>query len=185
MKLLVKAAGNSSIAETLEPVRSRGGKMLQVDRNMWLSKPGLRKPIPISPRQRLSGQAAIGDIAATNYAGDYQATLLREDQHAGEDCHVLELRATSNRTTYDRLNYWVSRDTGLALYAEFLSLSGKVLKTAEFEYANSIQVDQRSVPFVSRMIIRDALTDAVTVLQYSDVRVQRIGASEFAVSGMD
>ena len=69
-RLQVKAVGESSVAETLEPARSKGGKLLQVERNMWLSRPGLSKPIPISPRQRMSGQASNGDIAATNYAGD-------------------------------------------------------------------------------------------------------------------
>src|ERR1035437_3455977 len=73
--LLVKAVGDSSVAETLEPVRSKGSKLLQVEHNMWLTRPGLSKPIPISPRQRMSGQASNGDIAATNYAGDYTAQM--------------------------------------------------------------------------------------------------------------
>ena len=54
-RLLVKAVGDSSVAETLEPARSKGSKLLQVERNMWLTRPGLSKPIPISPRQRMSG----------------------------------------------------------------------------------------------------------------------------------
>ncbi len=72
-RLVVKAVDNASLAETLEPPRSRGARLLQVERNMWLTRPGLSKPIPISPRQRMSGQAANGDIAATNYAADYEA----------------------------------------------------------------------------------------------------------------
>src|SRR5512143_413166 len=74
-RILVKAVDDSSVAETQEPVRFKGSKILQVDRNMWMTRPGLSKPIPISPRQRMSGQASNGDIAATNYAGDYDATL--------------------------------------------------------------------------------------------------------------
>ena len=77
MRLLIKAAGEASLVETLAPLNSKGARMLQVERNMWLTKPGLKKPVPISPRQRLSGQAAIGDIAATNYAKDYSAAFLR------------------------------------------------------------------------------------------------------------
>jgi hypothetical protein len=65
--LRLKAADNASLAEYLEPLRSKGSRILQVGRNMWFTKPGLRKPVAISPRQRLTGQAAIGDIAATNY----------------------------------------------------------------------------------------------------------------------
>ena len=74
-RLLVKAVDDASVAETFEPSRFKGSKLLQVGRNMWLTRPGLSKPIPISPRQRMSGQAANGDIAATNYAKDYDAQL--------------------------------------------------------------------------------------------------------------
>ena len=68
------ATGTSSVAEVLQPIGSKGSKMLQVARNMWITKPGLRKPVAISPRQRLTGQASIGDIAATDYTRDMFAS---------------------------------------------------------------------------------------------------------------
>lgn len=185
MKMRVKANDTASVAETLEPLRSRGNKMLQSHRNMWLTKPGLKKPIAISPRQRLTGQAAIGDIAATNYVRDYAATLLREDTYQGENCLVLDLQATNKQATYDRLHYWISKARGVAVHAQFLSLGGKPLKSADFEYGNALTVDGQRVPFVSRMTIHDAFTDAVTTLEYRDVRVQAIPASEFSISNFD
>ena len=127
-RLLVKAVGDSSVAETLEPVRSKGSKLLQVERNMWLTRPGLSKPIPISPRQRVSGQASNGDVAATNYAGDYNAELNGEETIGGEACYILELSAKHKRTTYDRIRYWVSAKRLVAAKAEFYSLSGKLLR---------------------------------------------------------
>ncbi|MFA6922285.1 MAG: outer membrane lipoprotein-sorting protein, partial [Gallionella sp.] len=69
-RLTVKAVDDASVAETQEPARFKGSKLLQLERNMWLTRPGLSKPVPISPRQRMSGKASNGDIAATNYAGD-------------------------------------------------------------------------------------------------------------------
>jgi hypothetical protein len=185
MKMRLKAADNASLAETLEPVRSKGSKMLQVGRNMWLSKPGLKKPLPISPRQRLTGQAAIGDLAATNYARDYTATLLKEDSSKGEPCYVLDLKAINNQTTYDRVHYWVSKARGVAVHAEFLSLGGKRLKSADFEYGNTIEVDGRHAPFVSKMAISDDLTDATTTLNYGRVTVQHVPASEFSVANLE
>src|SRR5512143_1126639 len=106
-RLVVKAVDDSSVAETLEPARFKGSRILQVQRNMWLTKPGLSKPIPISPRQRMSGQASNGDIAATNYAGDYDAVLSGTETLGGEQCYVLDLSAKQNRATYDRVRYWV------------------------------------------------------------------------------
>lgn len=178
-RLMVKAVDESSVAETLEPVRFKGSKILQVGRNMWLTRPGLSKPIPISPRQRMSGQASNGDIAATNYAGDYEAELAGMAEIDGERCHVLELRAKHKRATYDRIRYWVSAGRGVGVQAEFHSVSGKLLKRARFEYANTIEYAGRRIPFVSRMTIRDALVDAETVMEFGTVQVKHIPASEF------
>lgn len=178
-RLVVKAVDNASLAETLEPPRSRGARLLQVERNMWLTRPGLSKPIPISPRQRMSGQAANGDIAATNYAADYEARFDGEEALDGEACAILELSARHKRTTYDRIRYWVSHKRQVGLKAEFYSLGGKLLKTARFEYGNTINFEGRRIPFVSRMSIRDALNDSETRMDFREVRAQKVGPETF------
>lgn len=179
-RILVKAVDESSVAETQEPVRFKGSKILQVERNMWLTKPGLSKPIPISPRQRMSGQASNGDIAATNYAKDYEATTLSATEKLdGENCYVLDLNAKHKRATYDKIRYWVAVERMVGVKAEFYSVSGKLLKTARFEYDNSIEYQGKRVPFVSKMTIRDALVDAETVMEFGTVKVKKVAASEF------
>ena len=183
-RLVVKAVDDSSVAETQEPVRFKGSKILQVDRNMWLTRPGLSKPIPISPRQRMSGQASNGDIAATNYAGDYDAQMSGNETLDGEACYVLDLTAKHKRTTYDRIRYWVSVKRVVGVKAEFYSVSGKLLKTARFEYNNAIEHDGKRIPFVSKMTIRDALIDAETTMEFGTVKVKKIAASEFDLGQM-
>jgi hypothetical protein len=183
-RILVKAVDDSSVAETQEPVRFKGSKILQVERNMWMTRPGLSKPIPISPRQRMSGQASNGDIAATNYAGDYEAELAGTENIDGEECHVLNLAAKHKRATYDKIRYWVSVKRVVGVKAEFYSVSGKLLKTATFQYGNTIEHDGRRIPFISRMTIRDALIDAETVMEFGTVKVKKIAASEFDLGQM-
>jgi hypothetical protein len=177
--LEVRAVNNASVAETLEPARFKGSKLLQVERNMWLVRPGLSKPTPISPRQRISGQAANGDIAATNYVKDYDAQLTGEQAVDTEQCYILDLTAKYNRTTYDKIRYWVSLRREVGVKAEFYSVSGKLLKSARFEYNNTIEYEGHRFPFVSRMTIRDALVDAETTMDYGTVKIKKIDASEF------
>ncbi|MDD2914195.1 MAG: outer membrane lipoprotein-sorting protein [Gallionella sp.] len=183
-RLEVRAVDDASVAETLEPVRFKGSKLLQVGRNMWLTRPGLSKPIPISPRQRMSGQASNGDIAATNYAGDYEAQPAGEELVDGEACHVLGLTAKHKRATYDRVRYWVSVKREVGVKAEFYSLSGKLLKSAHFDYRNTIEYNGQRIPFVSRMTIRDALVDAETTMQFGAVKVKKIASAEFDLGQM-
>lgn len=183
-RLQVRAVDDASVAEVLQPLRSKGVKLLQVEHNMWLTRPGLSKPIPISPRQRMSGQASNGDIAATNYALDYEAKLVTEEKLEGELCYVLDLSARHKRTTYDRIRYWVSVVREVGVKAEFYSLSGKLLKTAHFSYDNTIQFAGKNIPFVSSMVIRDALIDAETTMNFDTVKVQKISAAEFDLGQM-
>jgi hypothetical protein len=183
-RLIVKAVDESSVAETQEPARFKGSKLLQIGRNMWLNKPGLSKPIPISPRQRMSGQASNGDIAATNYAGDYDAQMDGTESIDGESCYVLNLSAKHKRTTYDKVRYWVSIKRGVGVKAEFNSVSGKLLKTANFEYNNTINYRGERIPFVSKMTIRDAMIDAETEMSFGTVKVQKIPAYEFDLGQM-
>jgi len=180
-RLRVKAITDASVAVTLSPPRFQGAKLLQVGRNMWLTKPGLSKPIPISPRQRMSGQAANGDIAATNYANDYDAEWVGEEVLNGEPCYILALHALHKRTTYDRVRYWVSAPRQVGVRAEFYSLSGKLIKSAAFEYGNHVEYRGRRIPFISRMTIRDALIDSETVMEFGEVTVQGIPAFEFDI----
>ncbi|MDD4965168.1 MAG: outer membrane lipoprotein-sorting protein [Gallionella sp.] len=183
-RLEVRAVEDASVAETLEPARFKGSKLLQVGRNMWLTRVGLSKPIPISPRQRLSGEASNGDIAATNYVKDYDATLAGEGKIDGEGCYILELTAKHKRATYDRVRYWVSVKREVGVQAEFYSLSGKLLKTARFEYDNHLEYQGKRAPFVSKMTIRDALIDAETTMNFGTIKVRTIPAAEFDLGQM-
>lgn len=181
--LSVKACKQDSLAEFTAPFSVKGQKLLLVGRNMWFVQPGLQKPVPISPRQRLTGLASNGDIAATDYAGDYVATLSKEDTIEGDRCYVLNLHANNKSVAYDHIVYWVSKSRLVGLKADFYTLSGKQLKSASFEYNNRIEYQGRDWPFISRMTITDPLDPTnVTVMDYSHVRVARIPANAFNVN---
>jgi hypothetical protein len=182
--LRVKTQDGGTLAEVQEPPRSKGMRLLQVQRNMWLHKPGMKKPVAVSARQRLSGQAALGDVATIGYARDYKPTYLRADVLRGEPCHVLQLNAAQPNTTYDRIVYWISQRSGMGIHAEFQSLSGKTLKSADFQYGATLNYQGRSMPFVSKVSIQDALTSDHSTLEYRNITVQPIAPAEFSVESL-
>ncbi len=178
--LEVKARNEDVLATFTAPPRIKGQKLLMVGRNMWFIKPGVSKPVPISPRQKLMGQAANGDIASTNYSGDYDGVFLGDETVRGEECYVLDLTARNRKVTYDRIKYWVSKSRLVGVRAEFYTVSGKLFKTAEFEYKNRIRYRGEEIPFVSRMVIRDAIRpQEVTTLEYSKITVKRLPDATF------
>jgi hypothetical protein len=178
--LLVKVKQNNTLAKFTNPANMNDRMVLMVDRNMWFIRSGLQKPVSLSPRQKLIGDAANGDIASTNYAGDYHAKLLGEEKVGGEDCYVLDLKAANRNVTYDRIKYWVSKERLVGVKAEFYTISGRLFKTAEFKYDNRVSVDGREVPFVSELTIRDAIQkDRVTTMTYTNIRVEPIPDTTF------
>jgi outer membrane lipoprotein-sorting protein len=179
-KLRVYARGYNSLADTLAPANVKGQKLLMQDRNMWFAKPGLSKAVPISPRQKLMGNAANGDIASTNYSGDYKITHTLEDEVNGESCLILDLHAVDNRATYDRIKYWISKERLVGLKAEFYTVSGKMFKTATFEYKNSITINEKPREFISKMVITSAIIkDDVTTMHYSKPVLKKVSDATF------
>lgn len=182
----IRAKGVNAHVEALAPARNRGEVYLFNDRNMWFFKPSLKKPVAISPRQKLSGQAANGDIASTHYSRDYTPTLEKTETINGEKVHVLMLKAKANNLTYDQIRYWVSDKTKKAIKAEFLTLQGEVFKTATMEYKNKVQVaGGKSLDFVSRLEIVDAKNSAnKSVIIYKEPKLAAQADSLFNINNL-
>lgn len=176
----VSARSFNCLAEFLAPPNVKGQKLLMIDRNMWFAKPGLSKAVPISPRQKLLGGAANGDIASTNYAGDYKVIHAADDTINGEACYLFDLSAVDKKATYDRIKYWISKERLVGVKAEFYTVSGKMFKTATFEYENNITVGGAPRPFISKTVITGAVikTDVTTMI-YGKVTFKTIPNSMF------
>lgn len=178
--MTVKVKKNNTLARFTSPANMNDRMVLMVDRNMWFIRSGLKKPVSLSPRQKLLGDAANGDIASTNYVDDYHGVLQGEETVGSEPCYVLDLKAANKNVTYDRIKYWVSKERLVGVQAEFYTLSGKLFKTAAFKYDNRIRVNEEEVPFVSELVIRDAIQkDRVTTMTYGKIKVEPIPDSTF------
>lgn len=180
LTLEVKARGYDFLAAATFPPNMKGQKLLMIDRNMWFMKTGLKKPVPISPRQKLIGGASNGDIAATNYANEYEATPMADQRIHGEHCFVFDLKAIDKKATYDRILYWISKERGVGVQAEFYTVSGKMFKSAVFEFKNQIQIRNKPNPFISKMVITDALiANNITTLNFSGPTLVKVSPSTF------
>jgi len=97
-----------------------------------------------------------------------------------ESCYLFDLTAANKKTTYDRIRYWISEKRLLGVKAEFFTVSGKMFKTAVFEYENRIHNGDKSQLFVSKMVITDAVMKKnITTMNYSDVKINKIPEAAF------
>ena len=182
---LVKAKDHDAYVLATEPVRNQGEIYLFNDRNMWFYKPSVKKPVSISPRQKLSGQAANGDIASTHYARDYTPTFEKSTTLDGEKVSVLLLKAKANNLTYDQIRYFISDKTKLSIRAEFLTLQGETFKIGKLEYKNQLAWHGKSVPFMSRLTITDAkFPENVSVIDYNNPKIENHSPTLFNVNSI-
>ncbi len=169
-KYRVLSKGNeNTIVLVTEPASERGQSMLLKGRDLWVFMPNVSQPVRLSLAQRLTGQIANGDLARANFAGDYNAKVLRNDTIDGENYHVLELTAADRSVTYARVVYWVKATNNWPHKAEFYSVSNRLLKTARYEGFQTMAGAVRP----TRLVMVDALRqDEQSVLDYSDMKLR-------------
>ena len=181
----VKVKGDNAVAEATAPARNKGDTILFNDRNMWFFKIGNKKPISISPRQKLAGEAANGDIASTNYYRDYEGKIVGEEKIDGRDTYKLELKAKAKNVTYDGIRYWITKKERLGIKAEFLTVSGEVFKHSTIEYNNKLNDGKESYPFVSKMTITSTINaQSRSIMTYTAPKVETLADSMFNVNNL-
>lgn len=181
----VRVKGMDSYVEVIDPPRKRGEVTLFNDRVIWFYKTGQKKPVSLSARQKLSGQAAVGDIVSTNYKRDYAGPLVGDERVGEVECYVLDLKAKSDKTTYDRVKYFVSKKDKLLVQAIFQTPDGEALKVASYEYGHSIVIKGKKFPFTSKIVIKNASMESqYSVLEWMNPKLSKVPVSLFNVNNL-
>jgi outer membrane lipoprotein-sorting protein len=174
----VKTKGKDrTLVETVAPARDRGRKMLMIDTNMWAYVPNLKRSVRINLNQKLTGQAANGDIARTRWAGDYDVAL--ESQSA--ESWVLFLTAQKKGLTYDKIRVWIEKGSFRPIKAEYLAVSGKVIKKAEYGDYREIAGGVRP----TKMQISDVADKEKSILTIEEMKKAEFADSVFNQNNMD
>jgi outer membrane lipoprotein-sorting protein len=159
-----------------EPPRDAGKMLLLNGDNLWLYDPAARQSIRISPQQKLTGQASAGDVLTENLAVDYTAVLLGEETipdaaRQPRECWHLQLKAARDAATYNRVEYWVEKNSHYPIKAMFYADSGALLKV--LYYRNFLQRDGSVAP--TQAVIVDAVdATLVTTIDLGEPHFQDI-----------
>ncbi|KDO14572.1 outer membrane lipoprotein-sorting protein [Vibrio metoecus] len=148
-----------------------GQKMLMLGDNYWLLMPKSRRPIRITPMQKLLGEASVGDISTLTWSDDYQPTLegeerlLLEDQRSVE-AYRLSLKAKTAGASYQAITLWLNKADASPVKADLYLHSGKLAKVAWF----TVQGER-----VIEMVLQDKIqAQKRTVIQYQAVQPLRL-----------
>jgi outer membrane lipoprotein-sorting protein len=152
------------------PARDQDKLMLKNGNDLWFYDPSSQASVRISPRQRLLGQAANGDVVTVNLAKDYRAELgddteVEDGDRIARHCHLLRLTAGAADVTYDHIEMWIDVASSRPVKAKFYAESGQLLKTAYYRrYQRELDAERPT-----ETVIIDGLDHAwVTIMRYSD-----------------
>lgn len=173
-KFVATSQGGKIFAEVIEPADATGRRYLaESDGQMWFWKPGLSRPVSVSKRQRLSGDAAIGDIASTSFVDGYKVAGQEDGEVNGEPATIYTMQGNSLGDTYAKIRYWVTKGENLGKKAEFYAKSGNLVRSSTMEYKN--QAEGR--PFLSSMVVTDS--GSTITLKFSEVKIGSYPAAMF------
>jgi len=126
-----------NLVQYVEPARDTGKRVLLDGHSLWFYDPNSKVSVRISAQQRLIGQAAIGDILTVNLAADYTASIVGTETiddatRQPRNCWHLELKASNDLATYNRVEFWVEQGNFYPIKGKFYADSGRLLKIAYF-----------------------------------------------------
>lgn len=167
-KFLVYLKGNNkTLIKVMAPKKSLGRNMLMIGESMWVYVPNIRRSVRVSLNQKLTGEAANGDISRMRWAGDYKHKIQKKDAKRWE----LFLEANKEGLTYSKIKVWIDAKDKRPLKAEFLTLSGKTIKTATYEdYKKNLGMMRPSKIHIVDNLRKD---------QYSDIFIEKMENKSF------
>jgi hypothetical protein len=112
--------------------KEKGRSVLILGDRMWLLLPGAKRPLQVTPQQRLMGSAAGGDVARTRFRQDYSVQALSDETLGTRACWRLDLVARTALVSARTVQLWVAKEPLTPLKAEFHLASGKLARTATF-----------------------------------------------------
>ncbi len=165
-----------TVIKTIKPEHERGRGMLMNELDMWAFLPTVSKPLRISLRERLIGEVANGDLARTNFSGDYVPEIVATELLDGRAYDKLDLKARSMEVTYARVMLWVDAANAHPLKAEFYAPSGRLLKSCRYERYQELAGRLRP----TRLVMIDPLRQGQeSVLEYSYMEVKELPEKYF------
>jgi hypothetical protein len=148
--------------------------VLMLGEELWMRVPGSRRPLKVTPQQRLMGPASGGDLARLRFAEDYLVEARREEPLEGKPSLRLDLKARRPSCTWRSAQLWLDAAGTRPLRAAFLMPSGRMAKQMVFE----APVKVHGLPVIPALRIEEP-GGAQATLRFERWEPGRVDASRF------
>ena len=129
------------------PDADRGRSILMRKNSMWIELPTARRPLRLSPEQRLTSEAMIADLARANFKRDYNVERVTAESPAEPVEHFF-LRARDKEVPYTNVELWVDKKTRKPKRVTFATASGASSKSCEYGLYHEVLQMERPVQLI-------------------------------------
>lgn len=150
--------GRGTLMAFTAPAREKGKKVLMVAQNMWMSVPGVSRPVRVSGKDSFMGTSfSNNDMMDFSKSDDYECTIA----DSTDSSYTVEMKSASKTVSYPRIVAVVSR-TFLPIHQDLYTLSGNRIKTITFSDVKQLAGRLRPSVFTVRdMLTQGNQTDVV------------------------
>lgn len=143
--------------------------------DLWIYLPALRKVRRVvnseTSKAFMGSEFSYGDLNIPAL-GDYNYTLVKEENMGGENCYVIDVvpktDAVKNAEGYSKKTLWISKTKYTAQKGIYYDLAGKPLK--ELKCSDNVLLDPAKKRYRSkRMEMKNLQTNRVSVFETSKV----------------
>jgi outer membrane lipoprotein-sorting protein len=128
-----KQRGSKVLVRIFYPPKERGKDLLLIGDDMWQYIPNVDRSVRIAGSQRfMGGDFNHDDLLKVSLVNDYTAKLVNTVDIDGFECFYLELKAKRPSAPYDRMDYWVRTGSFIPYREQYITLSGKKMKSLTF-----------------------------------------------------
>ncbi|MBU77548.1 MAG: outer membrane lipoprotein-sorting protein [Pseudoalteromonadaceae bacterium] len=167
----VYSSSNKKSLVVFKSASEQGQKVLMKESDFWMFMPRSRRPIRITPLQKLLGEASLGDIATLSWSKDYQVSSFSSDKSE----IVFNLSANSSKASYQKIQLTVDKSDLFPLKAELYLRSGKHAKTATFDRGQ-----RNGKSKVVAMSLQDQMQPGKrTVIAYDEIKPIKVPSKLF------
>lgn len=142
-------------------------KFLRDGTNLWMYLPNIGRAIRISPKQTyMGGDFSNADMLRINLIDDYVPNLIGIEIIEGKECYLLDLKAKDKSIAYEKVKYWVEKETYFPLKQEFYTGSGKLIKILSFSLPKLLAGKQRPTRLEMKNLL---LKEYRTIVEIKDI----------------
>ena len=162
--MLYKSGKDMVRADYLAPATQVGQRLLRKEGQMWMSMKDTKRTVKLSAKQSLGGsEFSNGDIMRLNLEDDYTPSILSEDK----DQWVIELKAKDRTVSYDKILFTIQKKGMRSVKQEFFTLSGKMIKSLEFQDYKTYNGIERPSVFMMKSALAEGVYSKMNYLEFT------------------